>query len=210
VKPVKHHNAIPVDEIASFIRDLRKVEGVGARCLEFVTLTACRSGEARGALWSELDLNDTAPVWVIPKERMKAGTEHRVPLSRDAVNLLKAQPRYEQNDLIFPSPQSRNILSDMTLLEIMRRMKAKGVPHGMRSCFRTWAAERTNYPREIAEAALAHINGDRVEAAYLRTTHLQKRTRMMQEWATFLDKPRNKQEGDNVLGINTMMVAELS
>jgi integrase len=202
VKPVKHHDSIPVAEIGAFIRDLRGLEGVGARCLEFVTLTASRSGEARGARWSELDLDAAAPAWVIPKERMKAHAEHRVPLSRQAVKLLKAQPRFAHNDLVFPSPQSRGVLSDMTMLELMKRMGAKGVPHGMRSTFRVWAAERTNYPREVAEAALAHTNGDRVEAAYLRSTHFAKRERMMQEWANFLDKPEAKHDGHNVVPIN--------
>jgi integrase len=202
VKPVKHHNSIPVAEIGTFMRDLRSLEGVGARCLEFLTLTASRSGEARGARWSELELDAETPMWTVPKERMKAHAEHRVPLSRQAVKLLKAQPRFAHNDLVFPSPQSGTVLSDMTMLELMKRMKAGGVPHGMRSCFRTWAAERTNYPREVAEAALAHTNGDRVEAAYLRSTHLAKRQRMMQEWANFLDKPEAKQGADNVVSIN--------
>lgn len=208
VKPVKHHDAVPIDEIGAFMRDLRAVDGVGARCLEFLTLTTTRSGEARGCRWPELDLDAATPMWVIPSERMKAGVEHRVPLSRQAVKLLKAQPRYLNNDLVFPSPQTSTVLSDMTMLELMKRMTSKGVPHGMRSCFRTWAAERTNYPREVAEAALAHINGDRTEAAYLRSTHFNKRVRLMQEWANYLDKPQAQQDGGNVVAINAMVAAE--
>ncbi len=134
---------------------------------------------------------------------MKAGVEHRVPLSRQAVKLLKAQPRFAHNDLVFSSPQTRSVLSDMTLLELMKRMTARGVPHRMRSCFKTWAAERTNYPREVAEAALAHINGDRTEAAYLRSTHFNKRAWLMHEWANYLDKSHAEQ-ADNVVALNAM------
>lgn len=201
-KPVKHHDSIPIEEIGAFLRDLRQVQGVGARCLEFLTLTTTRSGEARGARWSEIDFEAATPMWIIPKERMKAHAEHRVPLSRQAVKLLKAQPCFVDNDLVFPSPQSSTVLSDMTMLEIMRRMTGKGVPHGMRSCFRTWAAERTNYPREVAEAALAHTNGDRVEAAYLHSTHFNKRVRLMQEWANYLDRSPVEQDSDNVVAIH--------
>lgn len=123
------------------------------------------------------------------------------------MKLLKSQPRFAQNDLVFPSPQSRGVLSDLTMLKPMKRMTAKGVPHGMRSCFRTWAAERTNYPREVAEAALAHINGDRTEAAYLRSTHFNKRVRLMQEWAKYIEKERAEQD-DNVVAINAKFAAE--
>jgi integrase len=208
VKPVKHHDSIPFDEIGAFMRDLRAVEGVGASCLELLTLTATRSGEARGARWSELKLDAATPVWTIPADRMKAGREHIVPLSRQAVKLLKAQPRYAYNDLVFPSPQSQGVLSDMTMLELMKRMTSKGVPHGMRSCFRTWVAERTSFQREVAEAALAHINGDRVEAAYLHTTHFKKRVRLMQEWANYLDMSEAEQDGDNIVPINMKIAAE--
>lgn len=194
--PVKHHDAIPIDGIGDFMRQLAKVEGMGARCLEFVTLTAVRSGEARGALWAELDLD--RKVWTVPGTRTKTGKEHRVPLSTQAVALLNSMPRLESTDLVFPSPQSNSKLSDMTLLSVMKRMKAEGVPHGMRATFRMWAGERTNFPREVAEAALAHTLKDKVEAAYMRSDLLEVRSRLMQQWADFLDNPP-AEEGGNVV-----------
>lgn len=199
VKPVRHQRAIAVEDAHMFLSALHLQKGVSAQCLEFLMLTACRSGEARGARWSEIDLEKA--IWTIPAERMKAGREHVVGLSKQAVTLLKAQPRFAHNDLVFPSPQTRSALSDMALLKLMRDMKSVGVPHGMRSTFRTWAAERTNYPREVAEAALAHINGDRVEAAYARTSFFEKRRRLLQDWADFLDAPFAEQ-GGNVVPIN--------
>lgn len=205
VKPIKHHRAVPVSEIGAFMQQLRSVEGMGARALEFVTLTACRSGEARGATWAEIDLEQR--VWVIPAERMKAGAEHRVPLSERAVELLRALPRMAGTNLVFPAPRGGGTLSDMTLAQIMRRMEANGVPHGMRSTFRDWAAERTNYPREIAEAALAHTIQNKAERAYLRSDVFKKRARMMQDWANFIAHPEAR-GGDNVTAINAKVAAE--
>lgn len=130
---------------------------------------------------------------------MKAGREHHIPLSKQAVALLRAQPRFAHNDRVFPSPQSRTTLSDMALLALMKRMKSNGVPHGMRSCFRTWVAERTNYPREIGEACLAHTIGETSsERPYLHTTFFDKRAVLMQQWADFTDKPWVK-DGGNVV-----------
>lgn len=199
--PRKHHRALPVNDVANFMLELAKVEGVSAQCLSFVTRTACRSGEARGARWSEFKLDATIPTWCIPGERMKAGRPHFVPLSKQVVALLKAMPRYEHTDLVFPSPQSYTPLCDAALGELMKRMKAEGVPHGMRSTFRVWAAERTDYPREVAEAALAHVNGDLTEAAYLRTTFFERRARMMQDYADFLDRPVVAERAGNVFEI---------
>jgi integrase len=200
VKPVKHHDAVKVSDIGAFMRDLRAMEGVTVRCLEFTTLNASRSGEARGAMWLEFDLDAKQPTWTIPGKRMKTGKDHIVPLSRQSVELLKAQPRFAHNDLVFPSPQSQTVLSDMAMLEVMRRMKAGGVPHGMRSTFRVWAAERTNYPREIAETALAHTVGENsVERAYLRTSFFDKRARLMQDWADFLDRVEDATGTGNVV-----------
>lgn len=184
VQKVEHHEAVAVDSLGAFIQDLRKREGIAARALEFLILTAARSGEVRGAVWSEIDM--TGRIWTIPPERMKAGKEHRVPLSDAAVRLLEALPRIAGNDLVFPSPRGL-VLSDMTLTAVMRRMKRDEVPHGFRSTFRDWASERTNYPREVAEMALAHTIGDKVEAAYRRGDLFEKRARMMQDWATFCD-----------------------
>jgi len=136
---------------------------MGARALEFAILTAARSGEVRRATWAEIDME--AAVWVVPADRMKAAREHRVPLSSPAIALLKALPRMAGIDLVFPAPRG-GALSDMTLAAVLRRMKVAAVPHGFRSTFRDWASERTNYPREAAEMALAHSVGDKVEAAY--------------------------------------------
>lgn len=193
-RPVKHHNAISVDDAPAFLRQLRQAGGMGARCLELVMLTAARSGEARGAEWKEIDLEHR--IWTVPGERMKAGREHRVPLSRQAVALLRTLPRVPGSDLVFPSDRVGSKLSDMTLLAVMRRMGMSAVPHGLRSTFRVWAAERTDYPREIAEAALAHQIGDSVERAYLRTDHLAKRAAMMQDYADFLTIANRDAETD--------------
>ncbi|MHB8408281.1 MAG: tyrosine-type recombinase/integrase [Acidiferrobacterales bacterium] len=191
VAKVEHHPAIPVSEISAFMKDLRPQQGMGARALEFVTLTAARSGEVRGAAWAEIDLRGA--VWTIPAERMKAGKEHRVPLSRQAVALLKSLPRVEGSPFVFPS-QSLAPLSDMTLSAVMRRMGVAAVPHGLRSTFRDWCAEHTNYPREVAEQALAHSLPDKVEAAYRRGDLFGKRTLLMQEWADFCDKPLHNEK----------------
>jgi integrase len=201
-KPVKHHRSIPHAAIGDFMRDLRAVDSMGGRCLEFVTLTAVRSGEARGAVWAEIDLDQN--VWTIPASRMKAGLEHRVPLSTQAVALLKALPRHADNDLVFPSPQGGRKLSDMTLLAVMKRMEVDAVPHGMRSTFRMWCGDCTNFPREVAEAALAHTLKDKTEAAYMRSDLLSVRVRLMQQWADFVGKPAVK-GGGNVVAINAVV-----
>ena len=138
-----HHPAVPVGEVGEFMEQLRAADGMGARALEFVLLTAARSGEVRGALWPEFDLREK--VWTIPAERMKAGREHRVPLSDAALALLTALPRDAGNELVFPGPKG-GALSDMTLTAVMRRMGMAAVPHGLRSTFRDWAAERTKLP----------------------------------------------------------------
>jgi len=181
----EHHAALPVGDVAAFMMQLRAAEGMGARALEFVILTAARSGEVRGATWAEIDME--AKVWVVPGSRMKAGKEHRVPLSDVAVEMLKMQPRSAGTELLFPAPRGGQ-LSDMTLTAVLRRMNVPAVPHGFRSTFRDWAAERTNYPRDVAEMALAHAIGDKVEAAYRRGDLFQKRALMMADWATFLER----------------------
>ncbi|VVE01346.1 tyrosine-type recombinase/integrase [Pandoraea terrigena] len=186
-KRVRNHPALPITDMYAFMQTLRGMEGVSARCLEFTVLTAARSGEARGARWSEIDLN--RGIWSIPAERMKAKKEHRVPLSSPAVELLKAIERTEGQELVFPSPRSGSVLSDMALLELMRRQNLAATPHGFRSTFRDWAGEYTNYPRELAEVALAHIKGDATEAAYWRGDVLEKRRRLMADWAAFIATP---------------------
>lgn len=186
VAKVQHHEALPVDAVPGFMADLRAKGGTGARALEFVVLTACRSGEVRGARWEEIDLDRGE--WTVPAERMKAGKEHRVPLSARALKLLKALPRFEGTTLLFPSGKGTP-LSDMTLTKVMRDMGQTAVPHGFRSTFKDWASERTSYPNEVSEMALAHAIGDKVEAAYRRGELFEKRKRMMADWAAFCDRP---------------------
>ncbi|MDR5770875.1 MULTISPECIES: phage integrase central domain-containing protein [unclassified Caballeronia] len=198
-KRVRNHPALPIVQMGAFMTTLRGIEGVSARCLEFSILTAARSGEARAADWSEIDLDKA--VWAIPAEKMKAKKEHRVPLPKNAVALLKSIDLGKRMGLVFPSPRSGRALSDMSLLAIMRRQGLEATPHGFRSTFRDWASEYTNYPRELAEVALAHIKGDATEAAYWRSDVLQKRRRLMEDWSAFCDKvieagaviPMNKQ-----------------
>ncbi len=196
-----HHLAVPVSGMGAFMRDLRQQQGTGAHALEFAILTAARSGEVRGATWSEIDLS--AKVWTIPAARMKMRKEHRVPLSIAAVAILKKLHRMVDNDLVFPAPRGGQ-LSDMTLTAVMRRMAVEAVPHGFRSTFRDWCAERTNYPRDVAEMALAHAIGDKVEAAYRRGDLFDKRTRLMSEWAAFCAKVESKSA---VIAINAAMKA---
>ena len=184
IRKVKHHTALPIDALPGFVVDLRQRDGIAAKALEFLILTAARSGEVRGATWDEIDMD--AKTWTIPGERMKAKKAHSVPLSPRALALLKAQPHTAGTDLVFPSPTGK-MLSDMTLSAVMRRMEVDAVPHGFRSTFRDWASERTNYPRDVAEMALAHTIGDKVEAAYRRGDLMTKRTKMMAEWAKFIE-----------------------
>lgn len=183
VTKVVNHAALPVNAVGAFMPLLRAADGMGARALEFAILTAARSGEVRGATWAEIDLD--ASLWTVPSERMKAGKEHRVPLSRVAVTLLESLPEMAGTDLVFPAARGGQ-LSDMTLIGVLRRMKAPATAHGFRSTFRDWAAERTNYPSEAAEMALAHAIGSKTEAAYRRGDLLEKRRAMMADWASFL------------------------
>jgi integrase len=184
IAKVEHHAAVPVDAVGAFLADLRAMDGMGARALEFAILTAARSGAVRGALWPEFDLAEK--VWTVPGERMKGKVEHRVPLSKQAIELLEALPRSEKVEVVFPGVKGQ-VLSDMTLSAVMRRMKVDAVPHGFRSTFRDWAAERTNFPRDLAEMALAHVIESKVEAAYRRGDMLAKRLKMMQSWADYCD-----------------------
>jgi integrase len=195
-----NQSAVPLDDAARWFAALRQRDGMSALALEFAALTACRSGEVRGATWAEIDLDRA--LWVVPAARMKAGREHRVPLTAEAVALLKTLPRMEGSDYVFPAVRG-GMLSDMSLSAVMRRMHAsdvaeggKGfidrvsgrpaVPHGLRSTFRDWAAERTDYPREMAELALAHTVGSDVERAYRRGDMLEKRRAMQAAWCRFL------------------------
>ena len=189
--------ALSLDDAPRWFADLRRREGNGARALELAALVAARSGEVRGALWSEIDLD--RGLWIIPAARMKMDREHRVALSPAAVALLQAMPRAEGVHLVFPA-QRGGELSDMTLSATMRRMhqaeidagqvgyldrvsKRPAVPHGLRSTFRDWVAEKTNFPGDLAEVALAHRISNSVEAAYRRGDMIEKRRAMMAAWA---------------------------
>jgi len=183
-----HFRAMPWAQVPEFVVGLRRKQGMAARALEFAILTAARSGEVRGATWDEIDLE--AKVWTIPAERMKSKREHRVPLSDEAVRLLKALPLLEGTELVFPSPMTGRQLSDMSLTKVLRDMGVSVTVHGFRSSFRDWCAETTAYPSEVAEAALAHVVRNQVEAAYRRGDLFEKRRQLMQEWGTFCTTPR--------------------
>lgn len=196
ITKVKHHAALPVADIGAFMVRLRKLDSTSVRALEFAILTAARSEEVRGAPWSEFDLK--AKLWVIPAERMKMKREHRVPLSDAALAVLlkqKAandealltdggQQARKRDPFVFPTVNGGK-LSNMAMVMALRGLSVDAVPHGFRSTFRDWASERTNFPREAAEMALAHVVENQVEAAYRRGDLLGKRTRMMAAWAKF-------------------------
>jgi len=185
----RHFAAMPYVEVPAFIQKLRLVRGIGALALEFLILTAARSGEVRGATWSEISLADR--LWRVPAERMKAGRAHEVPLTDRALAILRlvAQLRTPGDDdaFVFPGQKKGRPLSDMALTAVMRRLVGgRFTVHGFRSSFRDWAGDCTDTPREVAEAALAHAVGDKVEAAYRRGTALEKRRALMEEWARYL------------------------
>lgn len=182
VAAVEHHAALPWREIGTFMPLLRKVEGMGARALEFAILTAARSGEVRGATWSEINLE--LALWTIPASRMKAKREHVIPLSSGAVELLRSLPRVEGCDVVFPNTKG-TALSDATLTAVLKRMGVAVTAHGFRSTFRDWAGESSSFAREVVEHALAHQLADKAEAAYQRGTLLEKRARLMQAWCEF-------------------------
>lgn len=184
VQKVEHHAALPYDEMGGFMAALLGQEGTAARALEFLILTATRTSETIHATWAEIDLN--AKLWTIPAERMKAGKEHRVPLPSRAVDILRQMKEGNfPGEYVFPGQRPKKPLSNMALLALLKRMKRPDLTaHGFRSTFRDWAAERTNFPREVAEMALAHIVADKVEAAYRRGDLFEKRRRMMEAWAT--------------------------
>ena len=189
VRRVEHHAALPWQEVGAFMTELRKREGIGARALEFAILTAARSGEVRGATWDEIDFE--AKVWTIPAERMKAGKQHRVPLSEPALKLLKALPRLEGSNYVFPAVRG-GMLSDMSINAVTRRMGVAAVPHGFRSSFKDWARSCTRYEDEVSELALAHVNSDQTRAAYARDELLPKRERLMREWAKYCETVPSK------------------
>ena len=185
IQKVQHHRAMPIDDMPAFATELRQREGTAARALEFAILTAARSGEVRGATWSELDMD--AGVWTIPAGRMKAGREHRVPLSKTTVKLLEKLPKGASAGLVFPGTKDSKTLSDMSLTAVLRRMEVDAVPHGFRSTFRDWVGDRTSFPRDLAELALAHVIANKTEEAYRRSDAIERRREMMEAWAAFIE-----------------------
>lgn len=184
IRRVKHHAALPYAELPAFMRSLRDRQEDAALALLFVILTASRSGEALRSTWPEVDFQNKT--WTIPPERMKAGNEHRVPLSPAAIAILRRMETVRSGDFIFAGAKSGRPLSDMALLMLLRRLSRGDVTvHGFRSTFRDWAAERTNYPNHVVEMALAHAVGDKVEAAYRRGDLFDKRRRLMDAWADY-------------------------
>ena len=183
VREVKHHAALPYAEIAAFLRELRGQKGIAARALEFAIITAARTGEVLFARWDEIDLS--TKIWTIPQSRMKAGRQYRVPLSDAALTTLTQMQTVRQNEYVFPGDR-RAVLSNMALLMVLRRMRRPDITaHGFRASFKTWATERTNFAREVVEAALAHVVGNKVEAAYQRGDMFDKRRQLMGAWAKF-------------------------
>jgi integrase len=188
VRKTKHHAALPYAEIGAFMDELRAREGGAAAALEFAILTAARTGEVIGARWSEIDV--AAGVWTIPAKRMKAGVEHRIPLSKQALAVLRRAAAEKVNDVVFSGQKPGRPLSNMALLMMLRRMGRDDITaHGFRSTFRDWAAERTTFPREVVEAALAHTIANKVEAAYRRSDLFEKRRPLMQQWGSLCDRP---------------------
>jgi len=192
LKTVKHQPAVPYRQVGDFMAKLRNNPSISAKALEFLILTAVRSGSVRMATWGEIDLEEK--LWTIPAAHTKTKEEHRVPLQPQAIKLLKSLSRMAGTDLVFPSPTGK-ALSDMALSQLMRGMRERreltvdAVPHGFRSSFRDWAAEQTTYSDEIRKAASMHAVGDAVKAAYQRTDLLEKRRRLMIDWAKFIDRP---------------------
>jgi integrase len=189
IAKVVHQPALPYQQAHSFVQALRAKRGVGAKALEFLLLTGCRSGEVLGARWEEIDLERN--VWIIPADRMKAGREHRVPLSSRAEAILREMLAGKQSEFVFPGPDGKRPMSNGVLLALMKGMPAyaRFVPHGLRSTFRDWAAETTSYANETLELALAHTIKNRAEAAYRRGDQLEKRAGLMEQWARYLELP---------------------
>jgi integrase len=184
VRRVEHHAALPYAEIADFMAGLRQQEGIAARALEFAILTAARTGEVIGAKWDEIDTD--AKVWTVPGARMKAGREHRVPLSDAASTIVEKMAATRQGDFVFPGGKAGRPLSNMAFLMTLRRMGHEDLTaHGFRSTFSDWCAEQTNTPSEVREMALAHTVSDKVEAAYRRGDLFQKRRALAEAWAAF-------------------------
>jgi integrase len=201
VREVRHLAALPYAELPAFLASLRAREAMAARGLEFLILTAARTGEVMGARWKEIELIDKT--WTVPASRMKAHREHRVPLTSRALAILSemqgAHDGGHADAFVFSSPHERKPLSNTAFLMLMRRMGRDDLTaHGFRATFKTWASERTSFQNEIVEASLAHIVGGKVEQAYMRGDMFEKRRRLMQQWATFCTTPPAQERRDNV------------
>jgi integrase len=193
-----HHAALPYDEMATFMAKLRQQTGVPARCLEFTILTAARIGEALGATWDEIDLDKR--IWTVPAARMKAGQEHKVPLSTAAIAVLQGLHAIRQSDYVFFGAYAGKAIGKNTPLQTLNSVVGNGATvHGFRSSFRDWAAERTSFPREVAEKALAHAVGDATERSYQRGDFFEKRRRLMDAWGDYCSKPVAKPASGKVL-----------
>jgi integrase len=205
VRDVKHLAALPYVELPTFLVNLRTREATAARALEFLVLTAARTGEVIGARWNEIDMLDK--IWTVPAGRMKAHREHRVPLSPRAVAILKEMLAARHGDasdtIVFSGPKPGKPLSNMALLMLLRRMERGALTvHGFRATFKTWASERTSFQNEIVEAGLAHIIGGKVEQAYRRGDLFEKRRRLMQQWATFCTTQPTNEARSNIVSLN--------
>jgi integrase len=193
-----HHAATSFPQVPAFVAALREREAVAALALEFLILCAARTGEVIGATWAEIDLDKG--VWTVPGTRMKAGREHRVPLTERALEILaKAAVSRGEGDYVFPGRRPKAPLSNMALDMLLRRMKRTETVHGFRSSFRDWAGETTSFPRDLAEHALAHNVGDEVERAYRRGDALDRRRQLMEAWASFL---ADTSETSNIVQLN--------
>jgi integrase len=182
-----HHAAMPYADVPAFLEALRQRYAIAGLALEFCILTAARTGEVLGARWEEIDM--TGHVWTIPGARMKAGREHRVPLSGRALAILDIMAAARIGDFVFPGQKKGKPLSGMAMEMMLRRMKIENATvHGFRSSFRDWAGNETNFPRELAEQALAHVIGDKAEQAYRRGDALERRRALMEEWANFISQ----------------------
>jgi len=183
VQKVKHFNAMPYVDVPKYFQKIRKTETLAAKALAFIILTASRNGEARGAMWAEIDLKKG--IWELPAERMKADRPHRVPLSKEAIKVLKEAKKFSHDEYVFTGLKKNKPISEAAIRNLIRTDHSEVTIHGFRSSFRDWCAEMTNYPREVAEAALAHTLKDKTEAAYQRGDIFVKRKKLMDAWANY-------------------------
>jgi integrase len=200
-KRVQHHPALHYGELPRFLAELCDRDGVSARALEFLILTATRTGEAIGARWDEIDFSEST--WTVSSARMKAGKEHRVPLSERAIEVLEKLPREDVDDFVFIGARGGQGLSNMAMLELLHGMRPGLTVHGFRSTFRDWCAEKTNYQNHIVEMALAHTIGDAVEKAYRRGDLFDKRRRLMADWARYCSTAKSGADALRVVALRS-------